>query len=131
MSESDVQAMISSWKGILEGQSKSWVVFEHGTCVVLMDPQRDLKERAIELLKERGPVHVGTPAGDFNVIALPDHAGYVVTSHHPDILTYLSPDEADGETSELMVGLIGRAKRDQDAQELKVVHVEDARGNLP
>jgi hypothetical protein len=127
MAGSDAKAMVSGWQRILRGQGKSWVVFENGTCVVLMEPRGDLKEQATKLLKEWGPVHVGTPAGDFNVIALPDHAGYVVTSHHPDIMTYLSPDEADEETSEMIVGLIGRAKRDQDAQELKVVHVEDGR----
>jgi hypothetical protein len=127
MADSDAEAMVSAWQRILEGQGKSWVVFENGTCVVLMEPGGDLKAQAIELLKEWGPVHVGTPAGDFNVIALPDHAGYVVTSHHPDIMTYLSPEEADDETPEMMVGLIGRARRDQDAQELRVVHVEDSR----
>ena len=127
MADSDAKAMVSGWQRILQGQGKSWVVFENGTCVVLMEPSGDLKEQAIELLKEWGPVHAGTPAGDFNVIALPDHAGNVVTSHHPDIMTYVPPDEADEETSEMMVGLIGRAKRDQDAQELKVVYVEDSR----
>lgn len=131
MAGSDVQAMVSGWQRILEGLGKSWVVFENGTCMALTAPQGDLKEQAIELLKEWGPVHVGTPAGDFNVIKLPDHAGYLVTSHHPDILTYVSPDEADEETPEMLVGLIGRAKRDQDAQELKVVHMEDARHGIP
>ena len=128
MSGSDVQAMVSEWRRVLEGLDKSWVVFENGTCVALTASQGDLREKAIELLKEWGPVHAGTPAGDFDVVELPDRAGYLVTSHHADILTYVSPGEADEETPEMMVGLIGRAKRDQDAQELKIVHVEDVKG---
>jgi len=35
-----------------------------------MDPQDDLEAQAIELIREWGPVHVGNPAGDFNVITL-------------------------------------------------------------
>jgi len=44
----------------------------------------------------------------------------------PDVLTYVAPEEV-AEPTNLMVGLIGRAKRDCDGQELEVVHVEDRR----
>jgi hypothetical protein len=78
------------------------------------------------LLKEWGPVVPGTPAGDFNVVALQEDPGWVVTSHHPDILTYVGRDEfGEGEApDDMVIGLIGRARRHQDAQELQIVHTE-------
>lgn len=127
MEWSDVKAIVEGWQRILAGQGKSWVVFENGTCVVLTEPQGDLKEQAIELLKVWGPAHAGTPSGDFWVVALENNGGHVVESHHPDIMTYMPPYETGDETGEMLIGLIGRAKRDQDAQELNVVYVEDAR----
>lgn len=78
-------------------------------------------------MREWGPVHVGSPAGDFNVISLPDGLGWVVTCHHNDILTYVSPDEMEGEPGDLLVGLYGRSKRHQDSQDLQVIHIEDNR----
>lgn len=127
MEWSDVEAIMAGWRRILEGQGKSWVVFANGTCVVLAEPQGDLKEQAIELLKVWGPAHAGTPSGDFWVVELENNGGHVVESHHPDIMTYLPPEEDEEGTSEMIMGLIGRSKRDLDAQELKVVHVEDGR----
>ena len=51
-----------------------------------------------------------------------------MTCHHNDILTYVAPDEVDADrASDLIVGLLGRSKRGQDAEELRVVHVEDRR----
>ncbi|GIJ18996.1 hypothetical protein [Micromonospora gifhornensis] len=35
MSEHD---LAGTWRRIIEGDGKSWVVFAHGTCVVLPDP---------------------------------------------------------------------------------------------
>lgn len=62
------------------------------------------------------------------MIELANYPGWVVTSHHPDILTYVGPDEfEEAEPAEVMVGLIGRGKREQDAAELSIVHVEDKR----
>jgi hypothetical protein len=58
------------------------------------------------------------------VITLGDEPGWVVTCHHPDILTYVSPDELPPEPTEAQIGLFGRARRHEDAQHLKVVHVE-------
>ena len=82
----------------------------------------------MELMKTYGPVHAGTPAGDFSIITLDEEPGWVVTSHHPDILTYVSPDEVDEQSNDLVIGLLGRSKRDLDAAELMVIHVEDNRG---
>jgi hypothetical protein len=48
----------------------------------------------------------------------------VVTSHHDDILTYVGPHEVgQPDLSDVVVGLVGRGKRDQDARELEIIHV--------
>lgn len=118
---------VDAWQRILNDPRKSWVLFEHGTCVVLTAPGTDLAEQAVELLREFGPLRAGSPAGDFGVIDVRGAEGWVVTGHHQDVLTYVTPQEIHDE-SDIAVGLCGRAKRDQDGTELRVVHVEDRRG---
>jgi hypothetical protein len=117
------------WRKILIGaETKSWVLFENGTVVVLGKPEDDLQSQAVDLMKEWGPVHSGGPAGDFSVINLKNDPGWIVTSHHNDILTYVGPLEIQEETpSDITVGLNGRGKRDLDARDLKVIHIEDNR----
>jgi len=123
-----VEPLAEVWRRIIVGEGKSWVAFEDGTCVILMEPEPDLAAQAKRLLAEWGPVHAGTPSADFSVIPLQDDPGSVVTCHHPDILTHVSAEEAGGDASEVAVGLLGREKRARDARELRVVHVEDRRG---
>jgi hypothetical protein len=118
--------LVDVWRRIILGESKSWALFRHGTCVILTDPAGDLASRAVEILGEFGPVHVGSPAGDFSVVELADHLGWVVTGHHPDVLNFVSLQEVPG-PDDLRVGLLGRSKRDRDGRELEVVHVEDRR----
>ncbi len=119
--------LVEAWRSIIVGGDKCWVLFEHGTCVILTQPEADLAAQATELLKE-WPVQAGTDSGDFDVIALAEFPGWVVTCQHPDILDYVSPDEFDErEPADVLVGLIGRSVRDQDARDPHVVHVEDKR----
>ncbi|KAF9893959.1 hypothetical protein FE257_008930 [Aspergillus nanangensis] len=121
---------IAIWRQILLDPKKSWVLFEHGTCVILMQPAEDLATQAKEIMAESGAVHPGSSAGDFNVLNLDDDpvGGWVVLGHHPDILNYVPPpDEDEEEPATLMVGLLGRGHRGSDAEELTVVHVEDNR----
>ncbi|KAL2796680.1 hypothetical protein BJX66DRAFT_299074 [Aspergillus keveii] len=121
-----------TWRSILTGDgTKSWVLFEKGTIVILMDPTTDsLETQAIDILKEWGPVHVATPSADFNVIDLSEEevAGYVVTGHHKDVLNYVPGDKVREGAPSMFAGLVGRGYRDEDAKGLKVVHVEDKRG---
>ncbi|GII45661.1 hypothetical protein Psi02_20850 [Planotetraspora silvatica] len=119
------EIVIETWRRLLD-PAKSWVLFTHGTCVILMEPAGDLAQQATTILREYGPVHVGSPAGDFDVITLDDVPGWAVTGHHPDVLTYVAPDELE-EHGHLHVGLLGRDKRDRDGREPAVVHVEDMR----
>jgi hypothetical protein len=72
-----------------------------------------------------GPVHPGSPAGEFSVIHLSDDAsGWVVAGHHPNVLTYVALDEVPDSPTDLQVGLLGRHKRAKDARDLQVVHEE-------
>jgi hypothetical protein len=124
----DAAGLIAAWRDIINGPDKSWVLFENGTCVVLVDPGEDLAGQAVALLGEHGPVRPGSSFGDFATITLDDGRGWVVTCHHTDILTYVAADEVGADrASDPVVGLLGRSKRGRDAEELRVVHVEDRR----
>ena len=90
------ESRVETWRRIIRGGDKSWVLFEHGTCVILMRPEPDLAAQATEILRERGPVHAASPAGDFTTITLHDYTGRVVTGHHPYVLNYVAPDEVHG-----------------------------------
>lgn len=122
-----VQDYIAAWRGCIRGADKSWVLFEHGTCVILMQPAADLAAQAQALMREWDGVAVGTPSADFGVTELPDNAGWVVTGHHNDILNFVFPDEGR-DKGEFAIGLLGRSHRAADAEGLKVDHIEDNRG---
>ncbi|MEU9133311.1 hypothetical protein AB0D08_35355 [Kitasatospora sp. NPDC048540] len=128
MTAVNTEMLIEVWQRLLTGPRKSWALFEHGTCVVLTAPDGDLAEQATGILREFGPVHAGSSAGDFGVIDVEDADGWVVTGHHPDVLTYVAPDEPTS-PEDVAVGLYGRSKRHQDGTALRVVHVEDRRGS--
>lgn len=55
----ETAALIEKWRSIIVGDEKSWVLFAHGTCVILMQPGDDLAGQATELLREHGPVAAG------------------------------------------------------------------------
>ena len=118
---------VEDWRHIVSGGTKSWVLFKHGTCVILMEPEEDISKQAICLLRQWGPLHVGSSSGDFDVIHLSNYPGWVVTGHHPDVLNYVSPAEVAVGSDDVMIGVLGRSKRNQDALELQVIHVEDRR----
>ena len=88
-----MNSLVETWRSIILGGEKSWVLFRNGTCVILTKPEADLAAQAIALMKQWGPVYPGSPAGDFSVINLSNDPGSVVTCHHDDILTYVSPEE--------------------------------------
>ncbi|MDO4878515.1 MAG: hypothetical protein Q3966_04360 [Neisseria sp.] len=122
-----VQDYIAAWRGRIQYVEKPWVLFEHGTCVILMQPAEDLAAQAQELMREWGGVAVGTPSADFGVTELANNAGWVVTGHHNNILNFVFPDEGR-DKEEFAIGLIGRSYRAADADGLKIVHIEDHRG---
>lgn len=124
--EYTIQDYIDAWRNCIMGAEKSWVLFENGTCVILMQPENDLAAQAQNLLREYGVVQVGTPSADFNVVTLDNGQGWVVTCHHNDILNFVFLNEGEAIT-ELEIGLIGRSYRAADSEELQVVHIEDNR----
>ena len=124
-------ALVAIWRQLIADDTLSWVLFENGTVVVLRDPAESIPERALSIMKEWGQVAVGTPSEDFTVIALDAFPGWVVTSHFLtafDLLTYVSPKELPGDNPPAdIVGRLGRGKRERDATELVIVHIEDNR----
>lgn len=104
----------------------SWVLFKRGTIVVLPEAFGDLRQRAIDFLQENGPVVPGTPMGDFSVCRIKKCPGWIVTSHDPNLNVYVGPEEKTG-VADLEIGMYGRSKRNQDANELSVLHIEDKR----
>lgn len=128
MTTMNAELLTDVWRQLLADPRKSWVLFEHGTCVVLTAPDGDLAEQATAILAKFGPARAGSAAGDFGVINPEGIEGWVVTGHHNDVLTYVGPDEPH-DFSQIAVGLCGRTKRHRDGIELHVVHVEDKRPN--
>ncbi len=130
--EAEINRMIAIWREILVEEEKSWVMFEHGTCVILLEPEEDLKTQAKEILKVWGPVVPGTSAGDFMVDTIEDVPGWLITYPQPDIINYVSVEEFKEESensirNDMIIGLIGRNKRNEDSQSLIIVHVDDRR----
>ena len=117
--------LINIYKKVIIDPKVSWVVFKNGTCVMLLKPEKDLKVQAIKILKEHGRVLVGTPSGDFEVTKIPEIDGWVVTGDYPGIMNYVSQEELEGTKSDFEIGIIGRTKRELDAKELKVIHIEN------
>ncbi len=117
---------------VLVGDGKSFVVFEGGTVVVIADAEgdADLSARAVTIMEQYGSVVAGGPAGDFETVRLTEERGWAITSHHPDLLTLVLPDEVTAGTPSVEIGLLGRSKRHQDSLDLQIVHVEDGRGRL-
>jgi len=116
------------WRKVIIGDNKSWVLFEDGTCVILMEPKEDLAAQAIDIMKEYGQVHVGSASADMEITKLSNYPGWVVTGHHPDILNYVSPDELkNDDTDDVIVGFLGRSTREADSKSLNIIHIEDKR----
>jgi len=120
--------LVEIWREIFVGEHRSWVLFKNGTCVVLMEPAADLGAQAIELIKKWGRMYPGSEPGHIVAEKLLTAPGWVVSSLHQDILTYVGPEMgADSTADQKMVGMVGRVRRFQDAQDLEIVHVEDKR----
>jgi hypothetical protein len=122
------EELIQAWRDTYDDPGASWALFAHGTLVVPAEPEGDLAAAATALLEEYGTIQFGTASADFAVVE-PEHGrGWVVTSHRPEILTFVGREEAAPYTDEITVGLMGRAKRGRDAEERRIIHVEDRRG---
>ncbi len=125
--------LIPVWRKINAADRRPWVLFENGTCVWLTHADADVFAQARAILKQWGPVIPGSPSGDFNVERAPNASGWLVTSHHPDIATYVSMSDEEpqakhnSDSRDLVIGLRGRSLRDRDASAMGVIHIEDHR----
>ncbi|CRG91070.1 hypothetical protein PISL3812_08118 [Talaromyces islandicus] len=130
MTANEVDPRIDLWRRLLDNNTKSWVLFEHGTCLVLMQPESDLGKQAREIMSTDGPVRVGTATADFSTQALDaPFTGWIVVGHHPDMINYIAREDGrlNGQENSFLVGMLGRTDRDEDSQSLKIVHIEDNR----
>src|SRR5262245_66547589 len=113
---------------MLGGIGGAWVLFENGTCVTLADPGADPAAQATTFLREFGPTGIHSAAADWaGTVATPDGSGWVVASRHADINTFVGRGEVARGTPDEAVGWLGRSKRAQDTEQLRVLHVEDNR----
>ena len=120
------EALVNIYKKVIDPKFTNWVVFEHGTCVIIYHTQSDLKTEATEVLKKYGSAVAGTSSADFNVAKVdPDQigvdSGWIVTGDQPGILNYVSEDEGQGK-EDFEIGLIGRNKKELDSRELKIIY---------
>ncbi len=113
------EELINIYKKVIEPKLKDWVVFEHGTCVILYHHPKDLRTEAIEVLEKYGTVASGSSSADFTVTKIDD--GWIITGDQPGILNYVSEDEGS-EKEDYEIGLIGRNQKEQDGKELKIIY---------
>ncbi len=121
--------LVNIYKKIIIDPQMSWVLFKNGTCVMLLEPQKNIKEQAVKILREHGSVVAGSSSGDFEVTKIPEINGWVVTGDYPGIMMFVSEEEGK-KKDDAGVGLVGRSKRERDAKELKVEHIEDKQKNV-
>ncbi len=122
--------LVNIYKKIIIDPNASWVLFGHGTCVMLLEPQKNIKEQAVIILREHGSVVSGSSSGDFEVTKIPEIDGWVVTGDYPGIMIFISYKGAGSNGNDFEIGMLGREKRELDAKELEVVHVEDKQKNV-
>lgn len=121
--------MIEHVKLAINPKFQDWVLFENGTYIIFDDIStiENVKEEALQLMKEFGPVSAGGPAGDFNVIHLTLTEGWLVSGHGYGMYTYIHPSELDNESpNDLEIGLYGRSKRDSDGQNPQIIHINSS-----
>lgn len=124
--ESWSDLLIERVQAMTAGLEVSWVLFNRGTLILLPKAVGDLQQIAIDYLRENGPVVPGTPLGDFSVCRIKKCPGWVVTSHDPNLNVYVAPEENAGD-DDLRIGMYGRSKRELDANDPCVLHIEDTR----
>jgi len=114
MTDPTTAALVDSVRKLMK-PDRRWVLFEHGTVVVVTDETVDEPAAFAKLkLASDGKVAPGTAAGDFSVSAVGDE-GWIVGSHDPDIFTFVPATDVEPGSSDVAVGLAGRTARGADA----------------
>lgn len=117
------RALVARWPTLLRSPTASFVLFEHGTCVVGVNVGPDgLAAHATRVLLESVPMPGGSSA-DFEVQRR-DEGGCLVFFENPDVLVLLLAEECGG-LDELQLGLCGRNRLHLDASNPRVAHIVD------
>ncbi|MHC0447875.1 hypothetical protein ACWA1F_20885 [Flavobacterium sp. 3-218] len=120
------QTLIENVKLAINPKFQDWVLFENGTYIVFdnTDSIKDVRNEAIKIMAEYGPVHIGSPAGDFGVTTLKKSEGWSISGHYYGMYTYVHPSEINSSTfNESEIGLFGRSKRDLDGKNPNIIHI--------
>lgn len=132
--------LINQYRAIITDVIPAWVMFSHGTVVVLRDlPESSKKDviqsHAIKIMEKYGKVYPGSASGDVNVYPgkhpVTQKQSWIVRFWHEDIWVYVDIEDMD-QMSEIpnpfpnqsVVGYFGRDIRQMDAEELQIVHTE-------
>ena len=119
---------VKAWQELMV-EPYPWVLFEYGTCVILIKATESPEQQAIKELKSLF-ARSDFEFGDYGVQGLSNEKGWIVTSTHPDIVTLVTYDEVPEEYRDdnLSIGSHARAKRKKDVDSCSVIHVE---GGIP
>ncbi|MDO8486862.1 MAG: hypothetical protein Q7S45_01005 [Candidatus Curtissbacteria bacterium] len=117
------EELIAIYKKVIEPKLQNWAVFENGTCVIIYNSPRDLKEEATEVLEKYGQIIPGTSSADFTVLKV--DSGWIVAGDQAGILNYVSENEGSGK-EDPEIGLIGRNKKEQDRKESKIIYINSS-----
>jgi len=114
---------IKAWQELMV-EPYPWVLFENGTCIILVQPEQDLKTQAVRLLKSLFD-GTGEKFGDCGIQMLDRERGWLVSSSHPDIFTLITYDEVPKEYRDDTLSLFshGRKKRALDVEAGQVIHI--------
>jgi hypothetical protein len=98
---------------------QDWVLFKNDTYIIFDDIStvENIRNEAIKLMQEFGPVFAGVLCRRFQCIHLNSTEGWLVSGHGYGMYTYVHPSELDSETpNDLEIGLLGRSKRNSDGE---------------
>ncbi len=116
------ESHIDVWKMLFADTNASWVVFKNGTVVICNDsdfPEREAKE-VLAQYKETIP---GTDLGDFGIRLLEEAALWLINYPNGNVYNYMALEECLSDTA---AGLVAMQIREEDANELIIIHIEKA-----
>jgi hypothetical protein len=105
---------------------QEWVLFQNGTYIIFNDTDtiESIEKEAIKQMRQFGPVHIGSPAGDFGVQQLNKTEGWSVSGHGYGMYTYVNPSELPSQNpNDNEIGLVGRDKRNRDGLNPVIMHI--------
>lgn len=130
ISKMDNKELIENVKLAINPKFQDWVLFKNGTYIIFdnVDTIKNVKEEAIKMMKEFGPVYAGGPAGDFGTTHLTKTDGWVISGHGYGMYTYVNPSEIENNSpTDIEVGLFGRAKRDLDGKNPEIIYINSSK----